>query len=70
MVERKVRYDWDVVKKIEAFIDTSNKNGQIARRRYRLDVTLNRGNENKIALFIMMNPSNTDAMVADVKIKK
>ena len=70
MVKRIVRYDWKVVKEVKSCILTTGRGRQLVRRRYRLDVTLKRGDENKIALFIMMNPSNADSEVADDTIKK
>lgn len=72
MSEKIVRYNWEVVKEVKACLVTSkiNERGKILRRRYRLDVTLNRGCEHKIALFIMMNPSKADSEVSDDTIKK
>lgn len=70
MGDKIVKYDWKIIEEVKAYVISETIKGQLIKRRYRLDITLKRGNKNKIALFIMMNPSRADAEVADDTIKK
>ncbi len=70
MGDKIVKYGWKIVKEVKAYVISETIKRQLIKRRYRLDITLKRGNKDKIALFIMMNPSRADAEVADDTIKK
>ena len=63
-------YDWTIVKNINSLITTWNDNKQLIKRRYQLEVTLHRGDPDKKALFISMNPSKADSQIADATVKK